>query len=109
VRLERAQRVCRLCASGEVKDETHMIFRCSFPHLASLRALHPTLFSLFPQPLEAGALRRFLKQPPARGLLVIYICMYIYIYIYIYIYSGIKHIYIVCASLVSLCNAVRHL
>jgi hypothetical protein len=42
-----------------------MIFRCSFPRLASLRALHPTLFSTFPQPLEAGALRRFLEQPPA--------------------------------------------
>jgi hypothetical protein len=27
VRLERAQCVCRLCASGEVEDETHMIFR----------------------------------------------------------------------------------
>ena len=65
MRLERAQRVCRLCASGEVEDETHMIFRCSFPHLASLRALHPNLFSLFPQPLEAGALRRFLEQPSA--------------------------------------------
>jgi hypothetical protein len=65
VRLEHAQRVCRLCASGEVEDETHMIFRCSFPRLASLRALHPTLLSSFPQPLEAGALRRFLEQPPA--------------------------------------------
>ncbi len=42
-----------------------MIFRCLFPHLASLRALHPTLFLPFPQPLEAGALHRFLEQPPA--------------------------------------------
>jgi hypothetical protein len=63
--LERAQRVCRLCASGEVEDETHTIFRCSFSRLASLRALHPNLFFLFPQPLEAGALRRFLEQQPA--------------------------------------------
>jgi hypothetical protein len=65
VRLEHAQRVCRLCGSGEVEDKTHIIFRCSFPPLASLRALHPNLFSLFPQPLEADALRRFLEQQPA--------------------------------------------
>jgi hypothetical protein len=42
-----------------------VIFRCSFPRLASLRALPPNLSSLFPQPLEAGALRRFLEVPPA--------------------------------------------
>jgi hypothetical protein len=66
VRLEPAQRVCRLCASGEVEDETHMIFRCSFPAIVSLRTSYSTtLFPSFPQPLEAGALRRFLEQPPA--------------------------------------------
>jgi hypothetical protein len=66
VRLEHAQRVCRLCASGEVEDEMHMIFRCSFPAIVSLRTSYSTtLFPSFPQPLEAGALRRFLEQPPA--------------------------------------------
>ncbi len=66
VRLEHAQRVCRLCASGEVEDETHVIFRCSFPAIVSLRTFYSTtLFPSFPQPLEAGALRRFLEQPPA--------------------------------------------
>jgi hypothetical protein len=66
VRLERAQRVCRLCASGEVEDETHMIFRCSFPKFDSLRDKYSTtLLSSFPQPHEAGALQRFLEQPPA--------------------------------------------
>ncbi len=65
VRLKHAQRVCRLCGSGEVEDETHMILRCPFSRLASLQALHPNLFSLFPQPLEADALRRFLEQQPA--------------------------------------------
>jgi hypothetical protein len=64
--LERAQRVCRLCASGEVEDEEHMIFRCLYPKFDSLRAKYSTtLSSPFPQPREAGALQRFLAQPPA--------------------------------------------
>jgi hypothetical protein len=52
--------------TGEVEDETHMIFRCPFHKFDSLRDKYSTtLFPSFPQPLEAGALRRFLEQPAA--------------------------------------------
>ena len=43
-----------------------MIFRCPYPKFDSLRVKYSTtLLSSFPQPLEAGALQRFLEQPPA--------------------------------------------
>ncbi len=40
--VNRHERVCRRCGSGQADDEQHMIFHCS--SLESIRLRHPTLF-----------------------------------------------------------------
>ena len=40
----RAQRTCRLCASGSCEDEEHMVFHCTCPSVVSVRESYSSLF-----------------------------------------------------------------
>ena len=64
-RLPREQRVCRVCQSGEVEDEAHMVLRCSHPQLVGLRQHFGGLFTA----AAAGqTLAQFLGQKNVRGM-----------------------------------------
>jgi hypothetical protein len=65
-RLERSQRVCRACHSGQVEDEAHMLFHCSHPELVRLRECFSFLFDS--QEGEQYSLAQFLSQTAVGGV-----------------------------------------
>jgi hypothetical protein len=69
--LPRQQRACRLCNSGAVEDEEHMVFHCSHPALQAVRANYPDL----QEALHGGSLSEFLQQPAALVASFIRRCM----------------------------------
>ncbi len=56
----REARVCRLCNSGHVEDEYHMVFNCSHPPLEELRLQYAPLFE---NAASTTPLSSFLAQP----------------------------------------------
>ena len=56
----REARACRLCNSGHVEDEYHMVFNCSFPALDEIRTQYS---SLFDNVSSRTSLASFLAQP----------------------------------------------
>jgi hypothetical protein len=56
----RELRTCRLCASGQVEDEHHIIFDCTYHRFVQLRDDYSSLFQ------DASSLHAFLDQAPRR-------------------------------------------
>ena len=56
----REARACRLCNSGHVEDEYHMVFNCSFPALDEIRTQYSNLFD---NVSSRTSLASFLAQP----------------------------------------------